>query len=194
MKSRIFNRIATELNDSEKVSLAIEAQKSVQHRNKDGYVVPQTELQHSLASLWAEFLKVDFVGLDDNFFELGGHSLLAMQIGFQIRERFNVEFPLEAFLMAPVLKAQAGRIEEMLIEQANEGELEQLLGEIEQDRDAFAIRHSFEQAGASRKDAVDHTNLVAECEARTVIQPDQSMLVLVFHHQRARPGGSWSLR
>jgi acyl carrier protein len=135
MKSRIFNRIATELNDSEKVSLAIEAQKSVQHRNKDGYVAPQTELQHSLASLWAEFLKVDFVGLDDNFFELGGHSLLAMQIGFQIRERFNVEFPLEAFLMTPVLKAQAGRIEEMLIEQANEGELEQLLGEIEQDRD-----------------------------------------------------------
>ena len=135
MKSRIFNRIATELNDSEKVSLAIEAQKSVQHRNKNGYVAPQTELQHSLASLWAEFLKVDFVGLDDNFFELGGHSLLAMQIGFQIRERFNVEFPLEAFLMAPVLKAQAGRIEEMLIEQANEGELEQLLGEIEQDRD-----------------------------------------------------------
>jgi phthiocerol/phenolphthiocerol synthesis type-I polyketide synthase E len=89
-----------------------------------------------LAALWAEFLKVDPVGLDDNFFELGGHSLLAMQIGFQIRERFNVEFPLEAFLMAPVLKAQSERIEQSLIEQANEGQLELLLGEIEQeDRD-----------------------------------------------------------
>jgi len=137
MKSRIFNRIATELSDSEKLSRAIDARKPVQHRNQDGYTAPQTELQQSLASLWAEFLKVDLVGLDDNFFELGGHSLLAMQIGFQIRERFNVDFPLEAFLMAPVLSSQAERIEQKLIEQANEGELERLLGEIEQeDRDA----------------------------------------------------------
>ena len=94
MKSGLFNRIANELSDSEKLSRAIDARKPVQHRNKDGYIAPQTELQQSLASLWAEFLKVDFVGLDDNFFELGGHSLMAMQIGFQIRERFNVEFPL----------------------------------------------------------------------------------------------------
>jgi acyl carrier protein len=137
MKSRIFNRIATELSDSEKLSRAIDARKPVQHRNKDGYIAPQSELQQSLASLWAEFLKVDLVGLDDNFFELGGHSLLAMQIGFQIRERFSVEFPLEAFLMNPVLRDQSESIEQRLIEQANEGELERLLGEIEQeDRDA----------------------------------------------------------
>jgi acyl carrier protein len=133
MKSRIFNRIATELSDPEQLSRAIEAQKPVQHRNKDGYIAPQTELQQSLASLWAEFLKVDSVGLDDNFFEMGGHSLLAMQISFQVRDRFHVEFPLEAFLMTPVLSAQSERIEEMLFKQANEGELEQLLGEIEQE-------------------------------------------------------------
>jgi len=133
MKSRIFNRIATELSDPEKLSRAIDARNPIQHREKDGFVAPQTELQQSLAALWAEFLKVDLVGLDDNFFELGGHSLLAMQIGFQIRERINVEFHLEAFLMAPVLKAQSERIEQRLIEQANEGELELLLGEIEQE-------------------------------------------------------------
>jgi len=133
MKSRIFNRIATELSDPDQLSRAIESRTPVRHRNKDGYIAPQTELQQSLASLWAEFLKVDFVGLDDNFFELGGHSLLAMQIGFQVRDRFNVEFPLEAFLMTPVLRAQSEKIEEMLFEQANAGELEQLLGEIEQE-------------------------------------------------------------
>jgi acyl carrier protein len=90
-----------------------------------------------LASLWAKFLKVDSVGLDDNFFELGGHSLLAMQIGFQVREKFTVDFSLEAFLMTPVLRAQSERIEEMLFKQAKEGELELLLGEIEkEDSDA----------------------------------------------------------
>jgi acyl carrier protein len=133
VKSRLFNRIATELSDSDKLSRAIEAQKPVQCRNKEGFVAPETELQQSLASLWAEFLKVDSVGLDDNFFELGGHSLLAMQIGFQVREKFTVEFSLEAFLMTPVLRAQSERIEEMLFKQANEGELELLLGEIEKE-------------------------------------------------------------
>jgi acyl carrier protein len=135
MKSRLFNRIATELSDTENLSLAIDAQKPVQHRNGNGYIAPQTELQQSLAAVWAEFLKVDLVGLDDNFFELGGHSLLAMQIGFQIRERFSVEFPLEAFLMTPILRSQSQKIEEMLLEQANAGTLEQLLDEIEQDED-----------------------------------------------------------
>jgi phthiocerol/phenolphthiocerol synthesis type-I polyketide synthase E len=133
MKSRVFNRIAIELSDPEKLSQAIEARKPVQRRRKNGYVPPQTELQKSLASLWAEFLKVDPVGLDDNFFELGGHSLLAMQIGFRVREKFAVEFSLEAFLMTPVLRVQSEKIEEMLFQQAQEGELEQLLGEIERE-------------------------------------------------------------
>lgn len=131
MKSRLFNRIATELCDSGKLSQAIEERKPVRRRNTDGYIAPQTELQKSLASLWAESLKIDLVGLDDNFFDLGGHSLLAMQIGFQVREKFTVEFSLEAFLMTPVLRAQSERIEEMLFRQAHEGELELLLGEIE---------------------------------------------------------------
>jgi acyl carrier protein len=133
MKSKLFHRIATELCDSEKLSRAIAARKPVQRRNQDGYIAPQTELQKSLASLWAEFLKIDQVGLEDNFFELGGHSLLAMQIGFQMREKFTVEFSLEAFLMTPVLRAQSEKIEELLFRQANEGELELLLGEIERE-------------------------------------------------------------
>ena len=147
MKSKLFNRIATELSDSEKLSRAIEAQKPVQKRNKHGYVPPETELQQSLASLWAESLRVDCVGLDDNFFELGGHSLLAMQIGFQVREKFTVEFSLEAFLMTPVLRAQSEHIERMLLGRASERELEHLLEEIEEE-DADA--NSSDSRGGNR--------------------------------------------
>jgi acyl carrier protein len=135
VRSKDFNRIATELSDVEALSRAIAAHKPLRRRGQKGYVAPKTQLQHSLASLWAGALNVDRVGLEDNFFELGGDSLLAIEIGFQIGERFHVEFPLEAFLMAPVLKAQAERIEETLFEQANEGMLEQFLEEIEQDPD-----------------------------------------------------------
>jgi len=131
MKPGIFNRIANELSDPQTLTRVIEAQTPVQHRGSANYVAPETSLQQSLASLWAEFLKVDAVGLEDNFFEIGGQSLLAMQIGFRINEQFSVEFPLEAFLTAPVLRAQAEMIELMLLEQASEGDLERLLGEIE---------------------------------------------------------------
>lgn len=131
MKSGIFNRIANDLSHPEKLSRAIEALKPVQRRKKEGYIAPQTELQQSLASLWAEFLKIDVIGLEDNFFEMGGDSLLAMRISFQVREKFNVDFALGSFLMTPVLRMQSERIEEMLFKQADEGKLEQLLGEIE---------------------------------------------------------------
>lgn len=136
MNSKVFNRIATELSDTNALSRAIAKHKPVQRRSQDGYVAPETELQQSLASLWAEFLKIDQIGLEDNFFELGGDSLIAMQITFQIHERFHVEFPLEVFVMTPVLKQEAEKIEEMLFQQANEGILEQLLDEMDREPDS----------------------------------------------------------
>jgi FkbH-like protein len=132
-RSRILKRIAVDLCDSEKVSQAIAAANVVQLRPAAGYAAPETPLQASLASLWAEILKVDAVGIHDDFFELGGHSLMAMQLAFKIQETFNVDFGLESFLQTPVLAAQAERLQELLLEEAGDAEyLEQLIDELEQ--------------------------------------------------------------
>jgi amino acid adenylation domain-containing protein len=44
------------------------------------YVAPRTDLEQTLADIWAQVLQVDRVGALDNFFELGGHSLLIVQM------------------------------------------------------------------------------------------------------------------
>ncbi|MFL6261095.1 MAG: amino acid adenylation domain-containing protein [Thermoanaerobaculia bacterium] len=51
-------------------------------RGKSGstYEAPRNETEKLLAELWAEFLKLDRVGIHDNFFELGGDSILALQV------------------------------------------------------------------------------------------------------------------
>ena len=57
---------------------------------------------------------------------------MAVQMTFKIRQTFGVDFPLQAVLQAPVLRAQAQRLEEELLAQADAIELENLVNEIEQ--------------------------------------------------------------
>jgi acyl-CoA synthetase (AMP-forming)/AMP-acid ligase II/NAD(P)-dependent dehydrogenase (short-subunit alcohol dehydrogenase family) len=91
----------------------------------------QTDVERALAGVWTEVLGVEKVGRTDNFFDLGGHSLSAVQITFKIQQVFQVDLPLKTFLEAPVLKAQAEHLERELLAQADAGELEQLMKEME---------------------------------------------------------------
>jgi amino acid adenylation domain-containing protein/thioester reductase-like protein len=50
------------------------------------YIAPSTELERTLADIWATVLRVDQVGAQDNFFDLGGHSLLVLQALFEINK------------------------------------------------------------------------------------------------------------
>jgi amino acid adenylation domain-containing protein/non-ribosomal peptide synthase protein (TIGR01720 family) len=44
------------------------------------FVAPRTEREEALATVWAEVLRVERVGVHDNFFELGGDSLIGLQM------------------------------------------------------------------------------------------------------------------
>ena len=138
-RSKLLKRIAVELCDSAGISRAIAAAATIRHRAAVGYVAPQDPLQESLASLWAEMLKVNIVGIHDNFFELGGHSLLAMRLAFKIQEEFNVEFPLEIFLQTPVLAPQAERLQELLLGEADSEDLARILDEMERQPESSDI-------------------------------------------------------
>jgi amino acid adenylation domain-containing protein/non-ribosomal peptide synthase protein (TIGR01720 family) len=51
-----------------------------------GYEPPRTDTEQALATVWAEVLGVDDVGIHDNFFELGGDSILSIQVVSRARQ------------------------------------------------------------------------------------------------------------
>src|SRR4029079_17410139 len=52
----------------------------------NAFVAPRTEVEHLLAGIWANMLKLKRVGLHDNFFELGGDSILTIQVVARAQE------------------------------------------------------------------------------------------------------------
>ncbi len=79
---------------------------SVQTRREAEYVAPRDEVEEQIASIWAQLLGVERVGVFDDFFALGGHSLLATQAIMRIR-REHGNIPLRALLAAPTVAALA---------------------------------------------------------------------------------------
>jgi natural product biosynthesis luciferase-like monooxygenase protein len=75
------------------------------------FAPPETPTEQTLASLWAEVLRIDRIGLNDNFFELGGHSLLAMHIISRVRGAMSIQLPLRELFAAPTLSGLAARID-----------------------------------------------------------------------------------
>ena len=67
------------------------------HVEAASYVAPRTPAEETLASIWAELLRLDRVGINDNFFERGGHSLMAIRMITRVRDKLGVELPLANF-------------------------------------------------------------------------------------------------
>ncbi|HEY6121542.1 MAG TPA: phosphopantetheine-binding protein, partial [Pyrinomonadaceae bacterium] len=89
------------------------------------FVAPRTSLEKELANIWAEFLKLNEVGVNDNFFELGGHSLLATQVVSRMRKALKCELPLRSLFESPTIAQLAEQIG------SKATDAEQLLAEIE---------------------------------------------------------------
>jgi amino acid adenylation domain-containing protein len=93
---------------------------------------PLGELEQIIAQAWLEAFGLSRIGRTQNFFELGGHSLTALQIAFRVRQRFQIDFPMQAFVEYPSIGEQARQVEDRLIAQATPELLQQMVAEMEQ--------------------------------------------------------------
>ncbi|MBV9789290.1 MAG: amino acid adenylation domain-containing protein [Chloroflexi bacterium] len=74
------------------------------------FVAPRNAIEAALASIWAEVLDLDQVGVHDNFFALGGHSLLATRLAARVRKIFRVELPLRALFDVATIAELAAQL------------------------------------------------------------------------------------
>jgi amino acid adenylation domain-containing protein len=79
----------------------------VRRRPAEGMVAPGTPSQRVLASIWAEVLRLEEVGIHDNFFELGGDSLRLSQLTARLADSFSVELPMRVLFSRPTIALQA---------------------------------------------------------------------------------------
>lgn len=82
-----------------------------QKQKQRDVILPQTDREAELLSLWQEVLGHDRIGIHDNFFELGGHSLLATQLISRLRERYRIELPLRELFLQPTIAGLAITLE-----------------------------------------------------------------------------------
>jgi amino acid adenylation domain-containing protein len=71
------------------------------------FAAAEGPLEHVIADIWSEVLRVKHVGRHDDYFALGGDSLLSLRIMSRIRETFQIELPLQELFDQPTVAALA---------------------------------------------------------------------------------------
>lgn len=90
---------------------ALPTLEQIRQSAKQSFVAPRNLTQDVLATIWAEVLGLEQVGIDNDFFQLGGHSLVAGQIISRARKAFQVELPLRSLFEAPTVAGLSEVIE-----------------------------------------------------------------------------------
>jgi amino acid adenylation domain-containing protein len=87
----------------------------------DQPIEPRNQMEAEVATLFAEVLGLERVGINEDFFQLGGHSLLAMSLLSRLSAQFEVDLPLATLFEFPTVEQIAHDIEQRRSEAPVEG-------------------------------------------------------------------------
>ena len=105
-----------EFETAEQLMNAVRTRQRTQQLPENTFVAARNEVEQALATILAEVLGVDQVGIHDNFFELGGDSVLAIEIISRVHTLFQIETPLmTVFFETPTVAGIAEAIAEDMI-------------------------------------------------------------------------------
>lgn len=97
---------------------------SVKHEEE--YIAPRNEMEKTIASIWADVLGLEKVGVRNNFFHLGGDSIKGLQIISHLN-KLNLQVTLKDFFQYPTIEQLVPYV------QTNEIEVDQgtVVGDVE---------------------------------------------------------------
>ncbi|MFZ6681985.1 thioesterase domain-containing protein [Undibacterium sp. Tian12W] len=72
-------------------------------------ILPRSELEQQLFSIWQTVLKRQDFGVTNNFFEIGGNSLSALRVAAMAKNKGMSNFRLDAFFRHPTIAAFAAQ-------------------------------------------------------------------------------------
>ncbi|MFE3321769.1 thioesterase domain-containing protein, partial [Nocardia sp. NPDC059195] len=78
--------------------------------NREAYRAPSTPTEKTLASIYAQVLGLERVGVDDSFFDIGGNSLLAMRVVAAIHEAFHRDIAVRTLFQTPSVRALTAQL------------------------------------------------------------------------------------
>ena len=82
--------------------LALRAQQE-DRGDRDRHVEPRTPLEHFLADLFREVLRVDHLSIHDNFLELGGNSISGAMLAYRLQEALGEQMHAIVLFDAPTV-------------------------------------------------------------------------------------------
>ena len=113
IRSEFFENIGHNLYNAQLILQEINSQNQRQRTQLETeFIAPRTPLEKAIASLFAEVLKLDQIGINDDFLVLGGDSLQATQLISRIRTSLKVELPLPSIFTATTVTTLAQEIEQ----------------------------------------------------------------------------------
>lgn len=109
------------------------------------YVAPRNEIEKKLVGIWENALDVRPIGIHDSFFDLGGHSLSAGQIVSRVFDHFQLRVPLHVLFQSATIADMAANVAEHLEKRLSNGELADILNELESWSDEESQHHISER-------------------------------------------------
>jgi amino acid adenylation domain-containing protein len=87
--------------------LALPGPEGLRNDDNHPFVVPQTAMEQTIASVWRDVLNIDRVGVEDHFFDVGGHSLLMIQAVGKLQKALERELSVIELFRYPTINSLA---------------------------------------------------------------------------------------
>jgi len=91
------------------------------------YVMPENEIEKSVATVWTNILGINKLGINDSFNELGGNSLLAIQLISLLGDEFDMDIQANEFVQNPTIRKLSELILSKILDQHDAADIENVL-------------------------------------------------------------------